>query len=157
MCHLAVSCPIICIFVALGRINLADLLALQKSLLHAGTSNQQAAEFEQIPDPPSAAAAVGLMGFGGEILSLLGSQLLKHVVHATAIFEYPLPVVTLGLLSIALHPYAALGAVAVAAVGVYGVLQISLMVAQGTGRSIMAEKQAAEPAEPPEKKTNSKP
>ncbi len=41
------------------------------------------------------------------------------------------------------HPCAALGAVAVAAVGVYGVLQMALMVAQGTGRSIMAEKQAS--------------
>lgn len=33
-----------------------------------------------------------------------------------------------------------MGAVAVAAVGVFGVLQMSLMVAQGTGRTIMAEK-----------------
>lgn len=36
---------------------------------------------------------------------------------------------------------AALGAIGIAAVGVYGVLQLSLMVAQGTGRSIMADKQ----------------
>ena len=38
----------------------------------------------------------------------------------------------------------ALGAIGVAAVGVYGVLQLSLMVAQGTGRSIMADKQKLE-------------
>ena len=36
---------------------------------------------------------------------------------------------------------AALGAIGIAAVGVYGVLQLSLMVAQGTGRSLMAAKQ----------------
>ena len=39
---------------------------------------------------------------------------------------------------------AALGAIGIAAVGVYGVLQLSLMVAQGTGRSIMADKQKLE-------------
>ena len=38
----------------------------------------------------------------------------------------------------------ALGAIGIAAVGVYGVLQLSLMVAQGTGRSIMADKQKQE-------------
>lgn len=41
-------------------------------------------------------------------------------------------------------PCAALGAIGIAAVGVYGVLQISLMVAQGTGRSIMADKEKVE-------------
>jgi hypothetical protein len=35
----------------------------------------------------------------------------------------------------------AVGAVLVAAVGVYGVLQMALLVAQGTGRSIMADKE----------------
>ena len=51
---------------------------------------------------------------------------------------------------------AALGAIGIAAVGVYGVLQLSLMVAQGTGRSIMADKQKLEAeqqarSQPPDK------
>ncbi|CAL8472126.1 g11668 [Coccomyxa elongata] len=45
--------------------------------------------------------------------------------------------------AVGLMGFGALGAVAVAAVGVYGVLQMALMVAQGTGRSIMADKQTA--------------
>lgn len=53
---------------------------------------------------------------------------------------------------------AALGAVLVAAVGVYGVLQISLMVAQGTGRTIMADKQTdARQAEGAEQEAKSRP
>ncbi|CAK0787860.1 hypothetical protein CVIRNUC_011082 [Coccomyxa viridis] len=46
---------------------------------------------------------------------------------------------TVGLMAVG-----ALGAIGIAAVGVYGVLQLSLMVAQGTGRSIMADKQKSE-------------
>ena len=47
-------------------------------------------------------------------------------------------------MSFAIAMRAALGAIGIAAVGVYGVLQLSLMVAQGTGRSIMADKQKLE-------------
>ena len=58
-----------------------------------------------------------------------------------------------------LHWHAALGAVLVAAVGVYGVLQMSLLVAKGTGRSIMADKQTAieQAAEGAEERTMSRP
>jgi hypothetical protein len=48
-----------------------------------------------------------------------------------------------------LYGRAALGAIAVAAVGVYGVLQMALMVAQGTGRSIMADKDGENPSPGP--------
>lgn len=46
---------------------------MEQLTVHAGTSGQQpGTEQDQIPDPPSAAAAVGLMGFGGNSCARLG-------------------------------------------------------------------------------------
>lgn len=103
-----------------------------------------------MPEPPNVFATVGAMGAGGELS--------RHCVWPNHLEFFALRL-RLGTVAVGCHSplvplsslHAALGAVFIAAVGVWGVFKISFWVASETGRSLNAEKQAAvaAPAAPP--------
>ena len=97
------------------------------------TEAEQAAAAAQESTPPSAAAAVATMGAGGDCnLSSIGPAM-GHPSADSSALNKNLAVVS------------ALGAVAVAAVGVWGVFKMAMAVAEGTGRTLNSNHSSAAP------------